>query len=181
MAGGEDRTAKGAMAVSVGSAIAAAVALLRQSPSASNGAVQLPQELWNLLIAIAASTDGADKDLDAVVQALKSLSVNVKGWPSNTDAIQTTRVICNVANQAVQLPDMPIPDGFSLVIAAWPLNANLIYLGDGQSAATNPNRVDALAAGGLRTLAVSNANIIWVSALAAGDSVTLLSEKRKAV
>jgi len=177
--------ARGMAALGSTATIAGAIALARikaaqAQEGGGSGIVELPQELWNLLISIAQSLDNIDIDTDKVINALEGSSINFQGWPPNADSVQTIRVICPVANRAYQLPDMPIPEGFSLVIAAWPLNVNLIYIGEDQAAATNANRVDALAAGGLRTLAIYNAKLIWVSALAAGDSVTLISEKRKA-
>ena len=176
----KDQASKAAVVVSVGAAITAAYALLKRTKAAPGGVLQLPEELWNLIIAIASSVDSVDTDLDQVISAINSLALTAgQGWPSNTDSIQTFRVICVAANTAYPLPDMAIPDGFSLVVAAWPLNANLIFISDTPSGATNPNSIDALAAGGLRTLSVQNAKCIWVSAVAAGDSVTLLSEKRR--
>jgi len=179
-----DKASDAAVAVSIGAAIAAAYALLQKRVNAAPGqVVALDDATMNLLLAIAQASGNIDSNtlsaLDKLQEIIDKLSAGgAQGWPPNTDSIQTIRVICAAANRAYRLPDMVIPDGFAVVIAAWPLNANLIYIGGDQSAATNPNSVDAIAAGGLRTFAVQNAKCIWISALAAGDSVTLAAEKR---
>lgn len=178
---GENRTAKTAITISTAAAITAALALFTGKAKAAVGNGQIPEELWNLIIAIAKSADNIDADMDTLISKLGEAGITVQGWPENCNAIQTVRIICTVANQAYQLPDMDIPDGFQLLVKAWPLNAGLIYVGEDQSAATNPNRIFALNRSETVGIAIVSGNVAWVSATVAGDSVCLICEKRKAV
>lgn len=177
---GEERAAKVAAAMSTGAAIMAALAWLAgKKAQAAPPGYELPDEFWNLLIAIAGSTDSIDTDLDTLIDQIKKLSLDVQGWPPHARTIQSVRVVCVAAATPYHLPDFAIPDGMSLCIKSWPFNGNLIYIGEDQGAATNINRIHALAASEQVFYYIENANAIWISAVAAGDSVTITSEKRE--
>ncbi len=152
-----------------------AAALLLKKPAQAAGS-QFPPEVVELLMAIAANGDATLNKLDELVQALGNLSFG-QGWPPQRNNIQAVRVQFLVAAQAVQFPDIAVPDGFTLQVIAWPNNANLIYVGESQSAATNLNQVVPLALGGNVGYHIKNANVLWGSAIAAGDSVTITCER----
>jgi hypothetical protein len=176
----DNRTAKAAVTISAGAAITAALALLTgKSKAAQNGTI--PDELLQLVISIAQSADNIDTDMDTLISKLGDAGISVQGYPKNCNGIQSVRVFCTVVGQVYQLPSMDIPDGFPLMLKAWPLNTGLIYIGEDQSAANNPNRVTALNRSETTSIYVTNAKYIWVSGTFAGDSVSLLAEKRKAV
>lgn len=175
-----ERAAKVAVGMSTAAAIAAALAWVnsRRAQAAPGGeGFVLPEELVNLIAAIAASADGVDDNTQQIIEEIAKLSIDVQGFPDNVTKIQTVRVVCTIAARAYQLPDLDVPNGMRLLISAWPLNVNLIYVGEDQSAATNANRVYALAAGANIGYQVKNAREIWVSAVVAGNSVSVTCEK----
>ena len=184
--GGEGRSAKVAVGMSTAAAIAAALAWIKSSsaqaaPENRGGLnmsnFKLPEEFVNLIAAIAASADGIDENTLQLIKEIAKISIDVQGFPNNVKRIQTVRVVCTVAARAYQLPDITIPNGMQLTIKAWPLNGNLIYVGEDQAAAININRIHALAASEQVFYFVKSAKTIWVSAVVPGESVTITSEK----
>lgn len=116
-------------------AIMSTIAAFRShTVKAAEGEFALDQETKDLLAAIAEGCAGILTGLSDIIQAIDALSVNVQGYPPNADFVSTTRVVCTAVNQAYPLPEMDVPDDFSVLVKAWPLNAvgSLIYV------ATNP-------------------------------------------
>ena len=100
-----------------------------------------------------------------------------QGFPNNVAKIRTVRVTCTLAGRAYQLPDFPVVNGMQLIIKAWPLNANLIYVGEDLIASTNVDRIYPLAASESVSYQVNNADTIYISSLIPGESVSLTTEK----
>ncbi len=160
--------------ISTVTAVEAAALLLRKPVQAAS---QFPPEVVELLMAIAANGDATLNKLDEMVQALGNLSLGSQGWPPQRTRIQAVRVQFPVPNTAVQFPDFEVPEGFTLQVVAWPNNANMIYVSESQPAATNPNQVVALGIGANVGYRVKNANVLWGSAIAANDSITVTCER----
>ncbi len=177
MAERNDRTAKVAVGVSAAAAIAAAVALSRKS-GADGGATQLPQELWDLVIAMAGSLENVDTDLDEVISAIKALSLGGGlGWPLNTNSIAALRVVIPVTG--IQLPYIAVPSGMSLVIKAWALNPGWLQVGASLAACVNINQSFPLLPNELVGYQVGNADEIWIAATVPGRFACLTAEFRK--
>ena len=177
-----NQSSRVAATMSTGAAIMAALAWLKSGKAEAAPPGTIPEELMQLVIAIAGSAQKVDENTLAIISAIESLALKGGlGWPPNAPGIQTVRVICALAATAYQLPDMAIPSGMQLTIKAWPLNGNLIFVAENQSAATNMNRIHALAASEQVFYQVQNANSIYVAAVVATESVTITSEKGQVV
>lgn len=99
------------------------------------------------------------------------------GYPDNATGIQVVIVTIRVVNQAINLPNMPIPRGYGLVIKARFTNAGLIRVAPNQTAAPQATQSYTLQANEFITYRVKNPqNNIWISGNAAGDVVELTSE-----
>ena len=176
-----DKTSKAAIVVSVGAAIAAAFALGKKVQAAPPGApIQLPQELWNLIIAIASSVDSVDTDLDEVISAIKSLALaGGRGWPPNADGTRSFSILCVAAATPYEANDMEIPDGMSLAIKASPLNAvgALIFVARTPAECTNPNSAWPLIPNEAITYQVKNAKAFYVSTNVPGSIAIFTAEQ----
>lgn len=168
--------AKLAAGMSTAAAIAAVIAMLR-SGKAEAAPGEIPEELWNLIIAIAASADAIDKDLDEVIEALSKGAG--QGWPPNTNAITAIRVPLGAANVGVQMPFMLVPDGMTLFIKAWALNPGWLQVGGSRAESQNINSSFPLLPSETVWYHVQNADSVWVSPTVAGCFVVLTVEHRK--
>ena len=99
----------------------------------------------------------------------------------NADGIQTRTVVINQANRPIQLPSMDIPDGFPVVVKAWPNppNTGRIYVAESKAYCLDINYVTPLRPGEFVSYYVKNASSIWISGTVAGDRVTITSEKNQ--
>ena len=168
----KDNTAKVAVGLSVGAAIAAAWALSRKTASAAvNDVIKLPAELWDLIIAMASSLVNID-------EGIKALSLGgAAGWPPNANSITSLRVA--IALTGTRLPYIAIPSGMSLVIMAWPLNPGWLQVGESLAACSSVNQSFPLLPNAIVGYQVENADQIWVGATAAGCFACLTVEQKK--
>ncbi len=161
--------AKTALVLSTAAAIAAAAALLAKRPASaeSTGVVTLDEVSINLLIAIA--------------QGIENLNLEggfVQGWPPNTDNIEIARIDIAALNTAYRLPAIEVPDGFTLLVKAWPTNAGIIYVARSDPDARNVNQVWPLLPNDFFGVAIKNAHLLYISGTAVGDFATVLVEQR---
>ena len=177
----KDKASQAAVVVSVGAAITAALALLQKRAQAAppEGVVQLPQELWNLIIAIAKSIDSVDIDLDTVITELGKLSINVQGYVPNAERITTVRTACTVVTQPYQLPSITIPDDMQLLLLAWPLNPGWVFVGPTAAECVNINQSYPLPPGATVAYRVKNADSLYISANAVPSWVVATTEQRR--
>ena len=176
----EHRSAKMAAGMSTAAAIAAALAWLNSGKvEAAPGEFTLPEEFVQLIAAIAASSDSIDYNLLQVIEEITKLALNVQGFPANTTGIRSFTRVCAVANQAYQGDDMVIPEGMSLIIKSYPLNAalSLIRVASSISEATNINSSWPLLPSETVAYQVQNANQVYVSGTVAGIMAVFSSEK----
>jgi hypothetical protein len=172
-----NNAAKTAAVMSSAAAVASAIALIKGQPVQAGQEIKFPPEIIELLISITENGVQTLDRLDQLVQLLGSLSLGTQGWPTNRTHIQSVRVLFPVAAQAVQLPDFEVPDGMALQIVAWPTNANIVYIGESGPSAINVNQVTPLAAGGVIGYNVKNAKVLWASAVAANDAISVTCER----
>jgi len=180
-----DKASQVAIGVSAAAAITAAIALSKKAKAAPPGipeeAIQLPQELWNLIIAIANSIDRVDTDLDSVIDAIKSLSLEGGlGWPPNAEGTRSFAVLCVAAATPYQASDMEIPDGMALLIKSSPFNAiaSVIFVARTPAECTNPNSAWPLALNESVPYFVKNANAFFVSTNVPGSIAVFTAEQR---
>lgn len=97
----------------------------------------------------------------------------------NADTIQNASVPLQIAGVAYQLPDMPIPDGMSVLIKSWPKNGGYVYVGATKPDATDPSKCWPLQPGEFVGYRIKNANALWVSGTVAKDLVIISAEKNQ--
>ena len=94
----------------------------------------------------------------------------------NRSDFNTGQTLVLVPGTAVQLPNIAIPDGFTLVIKALPGNAGRIYLGHDAATAQVPANAYSLGPNEHAELNLTNANLVWLDAAVANDGVEILVE-----
>lgn len=174
-----DKASQVAIGVSAAAAIAAALAFARKAKAvpAPEGAIELPQALWDLIIAIASSIDSVDTDIDTLITELGKLSISVQGWPPNAEGISSLRVA--IATAGTKLPYIAVPSGMSLVIKAWALNPGWLQVGGSLAECTNINQTFPLLPNEVVGYQVQNADQVYIAATVAGCFACLTVEQRK--
>jgi len=182
----KDKPSKAAIVVSVGAAIAAAFALMRDRALAAPAQiVGLDEATMNLLIAIAQASDNIDSNtleaLGKLQDLINKIGVGVgQGWPPNAEGARTFAVLCPAVAIPYQVPDMEIPDGMALAMKASPLNLvnSLIFVARTPAECTNPNSAWPLVPNEAITYGVQNANAFFVSTNMAGSIAIFSAEQR---
>ncbi len=78
----------------------------------------------------------------------------------------------------VQLPNVVVPDGFTLVIRAYHTNKGIVYIGNTQTNAKAATGVCArIYADGIWTISIQNANAAWIDTDYAGEGVEVACEQ----
>lgn len=167
-------------------AIAAVEAMLASRPvkAAPGGIVSLDEATMNLLIAIAqeigVSTEEVIAELRNIISAVNNISLGGGlGIAPNTESITATRVVIGALFTPVQLPDISVPDQMILLIKAWYLNAGIIFVGESALASNSPNSVWSLVPNEFVGYRIQNANALWITGNAIGDSVVVTVEQRR--
>lgn len=168
-------------------AIAATIAALssRSVKAAPSGEiVSLDETTMNLLIAIAhdigVSTDALLAELRNIISAVNNISLGGGlGIAPNTESATSTRVVIAALATPVQLPDIPVPDQFTMLIKAWYMNAGIIFVAESALAANGPNSVWPLVPNEFVGYRTQNANAFWITGNAVGDSVVVTVEQRR--
>jgi hypothetical protein len=173
---GQDNSAKVAAGASTIAAIAAALAYLNSKKVAA-GELVFPDEVVQLIVALAASSEEIRTTVLAILQALGTGGGGGQGWPANTDAITSLRVA--VAVTGTQLPFIAIPSGMSLVIKAWTLNPGWIQVGATQAECQNVNQSFPLLPNEVVTYQIENAEKIYIAGTVAGCFACLTVEQRR--
>ncbi len=163
---------KTALAVSATAAIAAAIALLKTRPAttAPSSVVALDEAALNLLIAIAAGIEDLNQNI--LVGGVG------QGWPPNCDNVEIARIPITALATATRLPAIAVPDGFTLIIKAWPTNAGIIYVARSDPDARNINQVVPLIPNDFVGFNIKNADKLYISGTTVGDFATVLVEQR---
>ena len=81
------------------------------------------------------------------------------------------------AGIAEQLPDVQVPDGYDLVVKAKVGNEGNIYVGNSKENAEDHTVTFSLAAKESVTLAVINANVVWIDADNNGEGIEGIVEQ----
>lgn len=167
-------------------AVASALILLQSMKTgvaASGGNLNIPPELLELLIAMAADVSDIDVvRLPEILEALKAIAINVRGWPENADFISSFRSDLIVANVAIQMEDLEVPDGFVLTVKADPGNPvppAVIRIASSQADAQNANSSFPLVANEFKDWPIKNAKQLWVSASAVPAAVICSTVRRQ--
>ena len=96
---------------------------------------------------------------------------------ANYPKFATGQVICPVAGVAVQLPSYDIPKNKQLVIKALPGNAGWVFIGVRASDAQNPIVAYPMVAQEAIGLAVTNSDVVYVSAQNINEGIAFIVEQ----
>lgn len=178
-----DKAAQAALGISAGAAVVAALAFLQKRAVAAPGeAAEIPEELWNLIIAIAETSANVDQGIQDVVRELSQLAINVQGFPANTETMTAFRVACQVANQPYQLPALAVTEGMALHLLAFPFNPpapGLILVSSSSPGCLNINQAYPMPPGATKDYFVKNADALWISANAVPAWLVVTVEQRR--
>jgi hypothetical protein len=163
----ENDSAKVAAGASITAAIAAALAYIN---SRKGGEVVIPDELIQLIVALAASSQDIKSTTQSILNVLAAAGGG-QGWPANTDSMTGLRVAINPAT-GVQLPDIAVPSGMTLVIKAWALNPAWLWVGPTLAESHNINQSFYLLPSEVVTYQVENANQVYIAGMTAGGVAT---------
>ena len=171
-----------AAVMSTAAAVAAALALLNSRKARAappGGDLVLPDEVVQLIIAMAASAGVIEGRLQKVIEELAKVSVNVQGWPRNTRRTRTFTVNCAVVGTPYRAGEMIIPDGMGLIIRAHPANAvgSLVHVATTAAECLNPNSAYPMQPAELVVYNIQNAHDIYVSATIAASIVVFSAEQ----
>lgn len=98
-------------------------------------------------------------------------------WVYNKKSFDTFRKTVAVNGTAEQLhSDLPIPDGFQLIVKALDGNTGDIELANSQEKAQG-SEVFILDAGQSIGLSITNANLVWIDATVNGEGVVCYVER----
>lgn len=159
-----DRQGAAALAISVPTALALALSYLKGQ---KNGEAVFPDEVVQLICAIAATSEEIKTSVQAILDALPTDGnggIIQGGWPPNANSITALRVAINPAN-GVQMPSIYIPSGMTLAIKAWALNAAWLWVGASIAEARNINQAFPLLPNEIVTYQVENADQIYIAAM----------------
>jgi len=175
----------GKVGVVLGSAAAvmAAIALAkdRVAQAAPNGTITLDGATMQLLIAMAQTGADTTQLVDQILSSIKgqAITLNVQGYPDNTETIIATRVQIAALNTPYQLPWVVVPDGMALQIKGWPTNGGIIYVGSSRATCVSPNQTWPLLANEAVGYFVKNAEKLFISGTAVGDWAVITVEQRR--
>jgi hypothetical protein len=174
-------SAKVAAGLSTAAAITSALAWIKSSKARAAppgaGELVLPEEFLQLLVAIAASLDSIEQRLNEV--AGQNINLSVQGYPSNVKAVRSFSKLCVIANTAYRADDMQVPEGMSLLVKSYTLNAagSVVRVASSAADATNINSSWPLDVNEAVAYQVQNANQIYVSSTVAGSLVIFSAER----
>ena len=94
----------------------------------------------------------------------------------NRNDFNTGQTLVPIPGTAVQLPNIAIPDGFTLVIKALPGNAGRVYIGHTAAAAQTPALAYSLGPNEHAELNLTNANLVYLDATVVNDGVEIVVE-----
>lgn len=163
----------------VAATAAAIMAALAYAKKASVGTV-IPPELMELLAALARDTNEIDIiRLPDILAALQGLTI--QGFPHNADFPSTGTILLDVALISKKMPDVSIPDGFSIIIKSYPTNpvGGLIQVAQSAGEAANSVSSWPLVPNEFIGYQVQNANSIWVAATVVPSIVVWTVEQRR--
>ena len=170
--------------------IATVAALLQRRKAAGEpGDVVIPDELIELIMAIAANSEATTSATHEILTATQTLiteirnlvvdpQLTVKGWPPNTQRVRTIIVTCVLANRAYQADNLLVPDGMGLLIRSDPANAvgSLVRVATNRAEATMPDASYPLQPTEIVVYSIKDAHDVWVSSTAAGSIVIFSAE-----
>ncbi len=109
---------------------------------------------------------------------LAAIAAKEIGVLANKPALMTGQKNVTTAGTAEQLPDVVIPDGFKVVLAAKPANTGYIYLGNSKvSAEDSSSYFDRLEAGDSITLQITTLKIVWINSSVSAEGITYIVEQ----
>lgn len=122
------------------------------------------------------------EQMNAEIQNLNSnltggdTQILVQGYPKNCNNLEICRVDIGALVTAYRFPNIEIPDGYTALFKAWPTNLGIIYFGRSVPDVRNVVQVAPMLPNDIFTLNITNADMIYVSGTAVGDSISMIVE-----
>ena len=175
----DKRHSAGAIALGVGvpTAIGLVYSFLK-GQKVEAGDYILPEEVIELLVAMAATSEDTRVAVQAILARLAE-NGGGQGWPPNARYARSSGVTCVAANTAYQAPDMTVPSGMALIVKSHPINAvgSVVQVATTPADCLNANSSYPLIPSEAVSYHIQNANVLWVSATAAGSIVVFSCEQ----
>jgi len=159
-------------------AVMSTIAAFRSHAVEAGEGFTLDQETKELLAMIAEANASMLLGVADILVALQALQINVQGFPPNADYVVTTRIVCTLPNQSYPVPELEVPEGFTLLIKAWPLNAvgSLVYVAT--SPAPQAQMAWPLIPNESLPYGIKNTSKLWVFSNIAGSQAVMTVEQR---
>lgn len=179
----EDKKANTALVAGASGLVGAALAILasrRAEAAPPIGEVTLDEATMLLLQSIAQSGDNIDFNTAETVEAIKALAAALGvSILKNPNQIVCFRVLVPVVGTPIQFPGYPVPFNHDLVIKAQPANLGIMYIGNSEADARNPNSSWWLLANEAIEYKIENSEQLWVNASRANEGVLCTVEQRR--
>ena len=160
----ENPATKTAAGMSTAAAVFSALAWLKAGSAQAAG---IPNELMELIIALAQSSE----ELEATTRAILEALANGMGWPENTETGVALRVTIPIGG--IQIPSIPVPSGMAVLVSAWPLNPGWVHVAFSLPGCVSVEQSYPLLPGQNVSYAVKNADAIYVGGLAGGGGAPI--------
>lgn len=172
-----DSAAKVAAAMSTLGLAVAAIDLFKKPVAAAAGG-EFPPEVLQLLQAIAYGMEASIAQLNDILDAINGLGLQVQGYPPNCDYVTTVRINCQAINQSYPVPSLVVPDGFSVLVKAWPGNAVGAFIFVITNPAPNQSMAYPLVFNEAVRLSIKDTGKIHLFTNVAGSQATVTVEQR---
>ena len=155
---------------------AAVFALINSRKASASASYEFPPEVIEILGMIAQGMDITVSQLEQIIEAIGGIStgggpIQVQGYPNNVPGIIVARVQITALGLGIQMPDIPVPNGFTVLCKGAPTNVGVVYTGGSQNEAVNIETAWPLLPQENIRYAVTNINQIYAGGIAAGGSV----------
>ncbi|MDD5510604.1 MAG: hypothetical protein PHI12_07340 [Dehalococcoidales bacterium] len=141
---------------------------------------EYPPEVIQILQALATGMGTTIEQLNDVLTAIRGIPGGEASryWPENADYETTVRVQCIQANVAYQVPSLVVPDGFEVLVKAYPTNGPLALIFVITNPAPNQSMAYPLLRNETRTMKIKDTGKIYLFTDTAGSQATVTVEQR---
>lgn len=186
---GEKNTQAVPFVVGAGAGLAGGLVLSqtakKSEASSSGGELSLDTQSKQLLIEQTNAMNALAQNIALLSAALSQSGESggnqlaLQGYPKNCDDFEAIPITITALNTAINVQDMAVPDGFQVVVKAWPTNAGLIYVAKSAQKGRAGRDVVPLLPDGTVGYYLINTNLLYISGTAVNDVAVITVEQRK--
>lgn len=182
MSGENENAGKAGLIVGGLAGVLAIIAMAKKASAAPGSTFSLDEATRQLLIAIAEANVQLVADVEAILQKMTTSSGGgLSGYPvANAISMRSITLTFNVANKAVILPSIKVPDDMDIVVKADPGNAvgSIVRVAENEANAIDPVNSYPLIPNEFRAVRIQDASKLWVSATVLPAAVIVSAEQR---